>query len=158
MRLKDIQLTDLEVIRPIGRGTFGTVYTAKHIDPTYVKGQIAVKCMDKATVVGMQQEFCIMREITANRSFHHHFIAEFYGTCWSPRKIFLLMEHVDGDELWSYLYGNGDDKPLKYTPCKPLLILIVYLEIAESYNIFTIKFNCIVYIKFVSQLLMVVFQ
>jgi len=99
-----------------------------------VKGALALKSLDKAALVENSQQGYIRREIAALQTCDHPFVVEYYGVtirstattilllclnfilgvCWTPRKLFILMEHVPGGELWAYLHGNGDAAALKY--------------------------------------------
>jgi hypothetical protein len=159
-----LDLSQLEVIRAVGKGTFGDVHLCRFRgegDP--VPGlsganRIVLKCLDKKALVengqvnplislispipliplispiplipliplyhlyplyflyplhplypfyplSGQYEY-VRREILALQTFHHPFLADYYGVCMSPRKIFLLLEYIAGGELWSYLYDT----------------------------------------------------
>ena len=116
-------LNELSVVCPVGKGTFGSVYLCKHIDDYREDDDdrddggnegdnryIAVKCLDKHALVESKQYHYVRREVIALETFFHPFIASYYGTIITSRKICLLLEFVPGGELWSYLYNILDEK------------------------------------------------
>jgi serine/threonine protein kinase len=99
-------IDSLEVIKPLGCGTFGNVYLAKH----KASGKfIALKCLDKAALVNGSQQQYVRRESIALQTFNHPFIGSYYGIITTPRKIFFCLEFITGGELWSLMYGSGDE-------------------------------------------------
>eukprot|EP00605_Chrysophyceae_sp_TOSAG23-4_P001763 GSChrysophyteH1.ASY1.ANO1.1951.1 assembled CDS len=91
---------DLQVFKPLGKGSFGNVYLAKH----RVTGKtLALKCLDKSIVVKASQAMYVTRECECLHHLSHQFIAAYYGVFVTPRKIMFSMEFVPGQELWSYL-------------------------------------------------------
>lgn len=114
-------LNELSVVCPVGKGTFGSVYLCKyknkygygHDDDDYDDNDgryIAVKCLDKHALVESKQHHYVRREVIALETFFHPFIASYYGTVVTSRKICLLLEYIPGGELWSYLYNILDEK------------------------------------------------
>jgi thiamine kinase-like enzyme len=114
-------LNELSVVCPVGKGTFGSVYLCKyknkygygHGDDDYDDNDgryIAVKCLDKHALVESKQHHYVRREVIALETFFHPFIASYYGTVVTSRKICLLLEYIPGGELWSYLYNILDEK------------------------------------------------
>jgi len=114
-------LNELSVVCPVGKGTFGSVYLCKyknkygygHGDDDYDDNDgryIAVKCLDKHALVESKQHHYVRREVIALETFFHPFIASYYGTVITSRKICLLLEYIPGGELWSYLYNILDEK------------------------------------------------
>jgi len=96
-------LTELETIRPLGVGMFGTVHLARH-KPT---GRlIALKCLDMASTVSNKQELCVQREAQALDCLCHPFVADYYGVIVAPRKVVFMLEFIPGGELFSYLYSD----------------------------------------------------
>lgn len=104
-------LHDLELLSPLGKGTFGSVFLCEH---KRTKKTMALKCLDKKAVVEGGQHNYINREVHALQVFQHPFLSTYYGLLVSPRKICFLLEYIPGGELWSYLYDNHAhvDRPL----------------------------------------------
>ena len=94
-------LLSLEIIRNIGKGTFGIVYLARN--KTTGK-KLALKCLDKAVLVKASQGLYVKRECECLHNISHPFISQYYGVIVTPRKVLFSMEYVSGGELWAYLY------------------------------------------------------
>lgn len=107
--LTDFNYDDLRIMRTVGTGTFGRVKMVQHI-PT---GQVcALKCMNKSEVVASHQERNIMAE--KNLLFEcsqSTFILKLLQTYNTPNQIMMLMEFIQGGELWSYIYEKTDTVP-----------------------------------------------
>lgn len=97
-------LHDIELIKPLGRGTFGNVYLASNV---VSKKYMALKCLDKRALVESAQHQYVQREIAALQSFNHPFIGSYYGVALTARKVILVLEYISGGELWSYLYSTN---------------------------------------------------
>jgi CRP-like cAMP-binding protein len=97
---------ELKIMRTVGTGTFGRVKMVQHL-PT---GQVcALKCMNKAEVVASHQEKNIMGE--KNLLFEcstSTLILRLLQTFNFPNQIMMLMEFIQGGELWSYIYEKTD--------------------------------------------------
>ncbi len=94
---------DLEILRAVGKGTFGNVFLARQ----KLTGQtLALKCLDKAVLVKASQGLYVKRECECLHHLHHPFIANYYGVYITPRKVLFSMEYVPGGELWSFLYES----------------------------------------------------
>lgn len=96
-------LDGLELLQPLGRGTFGSVFLCKQKGTSRY---IALKCLDKKALIDSGQHHYVRREIIALENFSHPFLASYYGVLLSPRKICLMLEFISGGELWSYLYDT----------------------------------------------------
>ena len=92
--------------RTIGTGTFGRVKLAVHT-PT---GEVyAMKLMNKAEIVTSHQEKNIMAE--KNLLYECSgcpFILRLMQTFNFPNQIVMVMEFIQGGELWSYIYDKTD--------------------------------------------------
>ena len=101
----NFQLEDLEQIKTVGTGTFGRVKLVK--DKT--SGRVcALKCMQKAQIVQSHQERNIMNEKNILLECRHPLILELIQTFNTRDQLFMLMELVQGGELWSYIYEKLD--------------------------------------------------
>ena len=87
------KLSDLKLMRALGKGTFGSVYLAKE----KVGGRmIALKCLDKRALMESSQYEYIKREVIALQSFKHAFIGAYYGALLTPRKVIFMIEYIPG--------------------------------------------------------------
>eukprot|EP00981_Chlorochromonas_danica_P005254 scaffold1052_cov225-Ochromonas_danica.AAC.1 len=98
----NFRFEDLQIMRTVGTGTFGRVKMVQH-KPS---GQVcALKCMNKLEVVNAHQQRNIMAE--KNLLFEcsaSPFILRLLQTYNHPHQILMLMEFIQGGELWSYIY------------------------------------------------------
>lgn len=96
------EFKDLKIMRTVGTGTFGRVKMVQHIP----SGQVcALKCMNKSEVVSSHQERNIMAE--KNLLFECSssvFVLQLLQTFNHKNQIMMLMEFIQGGELWSYIY------------------------------------------------------
>jgi CRP-like cAMP-binding protein len=111
-------LSELDIIKPLGKGTFGSVFLSQHMKTDKF---IALKCLNKKTVVDNGQYIYVQREILALQTFQHPFITDFFGIILSKSRICIMLEYIPGGEFWSYLYDCNNDEddsshPLKKTP------------------------------------------
>ncbi|XP_074574102.1 CBL-interacting protein kinase 18-like [Curcuma longa] len=86
-----------ELGRLLGQGTFAKVYRAKNLQ----SGQIvAIKMIDKRTVMrdGLVQQ--IKREISVMRLVRHPHIVQLFEVMASKSKIYFVMEYAKGGELF----------------------------------------------------------
>ena len=99
---------DLRHYRTLGTGTFGRVKLLEH-KPT--GKAMALKCMQKKAVISAHQEKNIRSEKTVMLACDHPFIIKLYRTFQDADSIYMLLELVQGGELWSLLYQNETALP-----------------------------------------------
>jgi cGMP-dependent protein kinase len=104
--LTNFKFEELKVMRTVGTGTFGRVKMVQHKST----GQVcALKCMNKSEVLASHQEKNIMAE--KNLLFEcssSPFVLSLLQTFNHPHQILMLMEFIQGGELWSYIYEKMD--------------------------------------------------
>jgi serine/threonine protein kinase/CRP-like cAMP-binding protein len=101
----DYAFNDLNLLRMLGTGTFGRVKLVQH-RPT---GTVAaLKCMMKAQITNCHQEKNIMNEKNLLYACAHTFVLQLLSTYSDHDQIYMLMELVQGGELWSYVYDKFD--------------------------------------------------
>jgi serine/threonine protein kinase len=93
---------ELQIMRTVGTGTFGRVKMVQHTP----SGQVcALKYMNKVDIVNSHQQRNIMAE--KNLLFECSacpFILRLLQTFNYPHQLLMLMEFIQGGELWSYIY------------------------------------------------------
>ncbi|OQR81698.1 cGMP-dependent protein kinase [Thraustotheca clavata] len=99
-----ITLNDLEKCDTIGTGTFGHVLMVKH-KPT--KHIYALKCMQKYHLVQTRQVENIINEKRLIRECNHPFILKLYDTFSDSDQLYMVLELIQGGELWSLLYEKS---------------------------------------------------
>jgi len=102
-----VKFSDFEILKVVGRGAFGKVFTAR-IKNSPVDGKVyAMKSIRKAVatnekkVKGLQQE----RELLVR--VRHPFIVQLYLAFQSRTKLYLLMDYINGGQLFYHMREEG---------------------------------------------------
>lgn len=99
---------DLEVLTTLGTGTFGRVKLVKHRENA--QQVFALKIMQKAQIVACKQKHNVMNEKVILSQCSHPFILKLHQTFKDETRLYLLMELVQGGELFTYLHCQ--DRPV----------------------------------------------
>ncbi|XXG68173.1 hypothetical protein AAC387_Pa06g1321 [Persea americana] len=102
-----VLLSKYELGRLLGCGTFAKVYHAQSLEDGL---GVAIKVIDKSRIVNAPMETLIMREVSAMRRLNHPNIIKLHEVMATKSKIYLVMEHAKGGELFSRIFHQG---PLK---------------------------------------------
>jgi protein kinase A len=97
-------LADFEILRTLGTGSFGRVHLvqSRHNQRFY-----AVKVLKKAQVVKMKQVEHTNDERKMLGEVKHPFLITLWGTFQDPRNLYMVMDFVEGGELFSLLRKSG---------------------------------------------------
>ncbi|RLN60743.1 hypothetical protein BBJ29_007141 [Phytophthora kernoviae] len=98
---KQIKFDDLQVMRTLGSGTFGRVKLVKH-KPTGMA--YALKVLNKASVVAYKQQRNVINEKAVMVQCNHPFLLKLFTTYKNAARLYLLIEFVQGGELFTYLH------------------------------------------------------
>jgi serine/threonine protein kinase len=97
---KKMQLTDFEMVRTIGTGSFGRVKFARY-KPDGI--HYAVKFMKKHEIIKLKQVDHINTERSIMMQLSHPFIVNMKGSFKDDRFIYIVMECISGGELFTHL-------------------------------------------------------
>ncbi|KAK6950308.1 cAMP-dependent protein kinase catalytic subunit [Daldinia eschscholtzii] len=97
-------LTDFDLLRTLGTGSFGRVHLvqSKHNQRFY-----AIKVLKKAQVVKMKQVEHTNDERRMLGEVKHPFLITLWGTFQDPKNLYMVMDFVEGGELFSLLRKSG---------------------------------------------------
>eukprot|EP00758_Cryptobia_borreli_P015118 Tbor_TRINITY_DN5991_c5_g2::TRINITY_DN5991_c5_g2_i1::g.19127::m.19127/K07198/PRKAA, AMPK; 5'-AMP-activated protein kinase, catalytic alpha subunit len=97
----------------IGQGSFGKVKRGTHKD---TKQTVAIKILNRKKLQSANMDKKIRREIHILSLFRHPNICSLYEVIQTQGDIFLIMEHVNGGELYDYIVRKGklDEKDARY--------------------------------------------
>ncbi|KAG6007086.1 hypothetical protein E4U21_006348 [Claviceps maximensis] len=97
-------LGDFEILRTLGTGSFGRVHLvqSKHNQRFY-----AIKVLKKAQVVKMKQVEHTNDERRMLSDVKHPFLITLWGTFQDWRSLYMVMDFVEGGELFSLLRKSG---------------------------------------------------
>ncbi|OWZ21766.1 5'-AMP-activated protein kinase, catalytic subunit [Phytophthora megakarya] len=87
----------------IGKGTFGKVKLGLHL---LTGEKVAVKILEKKRIVLAADVERVAREIKILKRNRHQNVIQLYEVIDSPDRIFLIMEHVDGGEMFEYIVSH----------------------------------------------------
>ena len=101
-----LQLMDLEHVAVLGSGTFGRVSLVQ--DPSNSK-LYALKAMLKSEIVAHKQQNNVLNEKNVMMCCNHPFIIRLYATFKDERKLYMLLEFVQGGELFAIIHTAKRD-------------------------------------------------
>ena len=96
------KIGDYLLLSTIGRGTFSKVKLGLHI-PT--KQKVAIKILDKEKINDEADIERIRREIHILSILRHPHIVQLYETITSDNNIYIIMEYIEGKDLFQYIYS-----------------------------------------------------
>lgn len=101
-----IKLKDLEKFRILGVGTFGKVWLVSH---RVTNIPYALKMLNKKEIIGHHQVEGVIREKNIMSSIDHPFVVNLIATFQDPRSLYMLIELVQGGELFSVIHTETRD-------------------------------------------------
>jgi len=102
----DIQFNELKELAILGAGTFGRVTLVKYRKT----GQVyALKAMIKSEIIRSQQQKNVVNEKNIMLSMNHPFILKLITTFRDPGRVYLLLEFIQGGELFSVIHTETRD-------------------------------------------------
>ena len=99
---KNKKIGDYLLLSTIGRGTFSKVKLGLHL-PT--KQKVAIKILDKEKINDEADIERIRREIHILSILRHPNIVQLYETITSDNNIYIIMEYIEGKDLFQYIYS-----------------------------------------------------
>jgi cGMP-dependent protein kinase len=105
-QMLELQFSELKTLAVLGSGTFGrvTLVQDKHTEKVY-----ALKTMLKAEIVAHKQQANVMNEKNLMQACNHPFILRLHQTFKDARKLHMLLEFVQGGELFTVIHKPNSD-------------------------------------------------
>lgn len=103
---RSFRFKDFDLRPTVGTGTFGRVRVVKlrgNVDRT----PMALKIMKKSEVIRLKQADHVKAETQILSKIEHPFVVNLLTTFEDERRLFILLEFVNGGELFSYLRRQG---------------------------------------------------
>jgi CRP-like cAMP-binding protein/tRNA A-37 threonylcarbamoyl transferase component Bud32 len=104
--LKSIRFKDLVKFRILGVGTFGKVWLVSHKRTGMA---YALKQLSKREIIGHHQVEGVIREKNIMASLDHPFVVNLVSTFQDERNLYMLIELVQGGELFSVIHTETRD-------------------------------------------------
>lgn len=101
------EMADFNVIKELGKGSFGNVLLVQH---KKTNAKYALKVVDKQHVLTEPNKSSFLREVEITYKIHHPNIVKLFGHFEDNECCYLLMEYIDGGDLFSYIPVNGKSK------------------------------------------------
>lgn len=89
--------------KTLGEGTFGKVKLATHI---LTGEKVAIKILEKDRIIDVADVERVAREIYILKFIRHPNIIQLYEIIETPKQLFLVMEYVNGGELFDYIVSK----------------------------------------------------
>jgi hypothetical protein len=110
-QFKGVELGDLEVVTTVGAGSYGTVKLVKlkkAIGKNAAGRTMVIKVLSKAFITRMKQQRQVVRESQVYRRIctgdGFPLVAQLFGTFQDSDHLYMLMEFLQGGELYGHLY------------------------------------------------------
>nr|BAN39189.1 protein kinase, putative [Entamoeba histolytica] len=97
---KKIGFDDFSLVKVVGRGSFGKVLQVKKKDDGKI---FAMKILDKSKVMKTKQQKHTNDEKKILQHVNHPFIVQLYYAFQTPEKLYMVMEFINGGELFHRL-------------------------------------------------------
>ena len=88
----------------IGTGTFSKVKLGIHLA---TQQRVAIKILDRSKIKDESDLKRINREISILKTLRHPNIAQLYETITSERHFYIVMEYIEGKDLFQYIYSKN---------------------------------------------------
>jgi len=99
-----VKLSDYDILTTLGTGSFGRVRLAKEKK----SGEyVAIKMLKKAEILRLKQVDHIISENTILSNIKHPFLIKMLGFAQDERFLYIVLEFVQGGELFTYLRNLG---------------------------------------------------
>ncbi|TPX47991.1 hypothetical protein SeMB42_g03136, partial [Synchytrium endobioticum] len=98
------KLSSLQVLNTLGTGSFGRVHLVLDVA---AKEYRALKVMKKTEVVRLKQVEHTINEKTILEQLRHPFLVNLFGVFQDSQNLYLVLEYVQGGELFTYLRKSG---------------------------------------------------
>ncbi|KAK8946817.1 Serine/threonine-protein kinase AtPK2/AtPK19 [Platanthera zijinensis] len=126
-KIKDrTSIEDFEIIKPISRGAFGRVFLAKK----RITGDLfAIKVLKKADMIRKNAVESILAERNILISARNPFVVRFYYSFTCRENLYLVMEYLNGGDLYSLLRNIGClDEQMAQLYIAELVLALEYLH------------------------------
>ena len=96
----EAKITDFEIIKELGSGSFGSVYLAKH---KITKAEYAIKAIDKRNKTNQEEKPYFRREVEVMYKIHHPNVVKLYGHFEDNNYCYFVMEYISKGNVYNLL-------------------------------------------------------
>jgi len=100
---KKVGLEDFSIRNVIGQGSFGKVLLVTKKEAPQKGKVFAMKVLNKSTVIARNEVEHTKSEKSILMKLEHPFLVKLYYSCQTPDKLYLVMDYINGGELFFHL-------------------------------------------------------
>jgi len=104
------KITDFQIIKELGAGSFGHVYLVKH---KVTKAEYAIKAIDKRNKTNQEEKPYFRREIEVMYKIHHPNVVKLYGHFEDNNYCYFIMEYISKGNVYGLI---PSDKKKRINP------------------------------------------
>ena len=96
----EAKITDFEIIKELGSGSFGNVYLVRH---KITKAEYAIKAIDKRNKTNQEERPYFQREVEVMYKVHHNNVVKLFGHFEDNNYCYFLMEYISKGNVYNLL-------------------------------------------------------
>lgn len=132
-RIHKMLARKFKILGEIGRGAFGTVYSAEVVGPypgLNIHDRVAIKAILGSRIAALEEREKLESEIAVMKSLNHRNIVKLYGVERTASHYYLIMESCNGGDLMKYLQSckASPDESLIYNYATQIASGLSYLH------------------------------
>jgi len=110
---KGMSIEDFDLLKVVGKGSYGTVMLAKHIKTGEI---LAIKMLEKSYLMQKKQVAHTVTERYVLEALTHPFIVQLKYAFQNPKKLYFCLEWCPGGEIFFHLsrVGNFDEEVTRF--------------------------------------------
>ena len=101
------KISDFKIVKELGKGSFARVLLVQH---KKTKVLYALKVIDKRQLLNEMERNDLIREVEIMYKIHHPNIVKLFGHFEDNIYCYLVVEYIEGGELFSYMPKEGKSK------------------------------------------------
>ncbi len=122
------KITDFQIIKELGAGSFGHVYLVKH---KVTKAEYAIKAIDKRNKTNQEEKPYFRREIEVMYKIHHPNVVKLYGHFEDNNYCYFIMEYISKGNVYGLIPTDKKkriNQKLVATLIKDVISAVYYLH------------------------------
>ena len=101
------KITDFEIIKELGSGSFGNVYLVNHKE---TKAEYAIKAIDKRNKTNQEEKPYFKREVEVMYKIHHPNVVKLFGHFEDNNYCYFIMEYIEKGNIYNLIPHDGKKK------------------------------------------------
>ena len=97
---REVKITDFDIIKELGSGSFGNVYLVKH---KVTNAEYAIKAIDKRNKTNQEEKPYFRREVEVMYKVHHPNVVKLFGHFEDNNYCYFIMEYISKGNVYNLL-------------------------------------------------------